>query len=123
MADESVKLDLNRLKYAKMVIEQYGAHIPLDIQHAILDQQVVIGMPPYEASLAAGQYTFEVEPDPERWPPDADPNAVIAAQSVHPDKSKIRCIFENETQYPGQGVARFSVIFEHGRATKIEKLN
>lgn len=119
---QSIRLDQARLNYAKKVIEQYGAHIPPDIQSAILSQQIILGMPPYEASLAAGRSTYEVEPDPEQWPPNADPNAVIAAQSMHPDKSKIRCIFENETQYPGDGRVKFRVTFRNGRAIKIERL-
>lgn len=115
-------LNLERLNFANEVIAKYGSNIPEEVQAAILQQKVILGMPPYEASLAAGAYSFEVKPDPAKWPANVDPNRVIAAQSIYPDASQIWCIFENDTQFPGASKARFKVTFILGRAAKIELL-
>jgi hypothetical protein len=115
-------LNIERLNFAKDVIAKFGASIPEEIQAAILQQKVIPGMPPYEASLAAGAYSFEVKPDPAKWPANADPNMVIAAQSRHPDDSQVWCIFDNDTQFPEGGKTRFKVTFVRGKATTIERM-
>ena len=82
-------LDQKRLEYTKGVIRQYGDKIPSHIQQAILNQRVILGMPPFEASLAAGAHAFKVIADPMKWPKDTDPYKVIQAQTLHPDDSQI----------------------------------
>jgi hypothetical protein len=122
MNSEAVQLDEKRLTFARGVLAKFGDKIPSEWQSAILAQKVIPGMPPYEASLAAGAYSFEVKADPNVWPPNADPYKVIAAQSMHPDLSEIWCIFATSTQYPGEGMTRFRVHFKNGRAVDIQNL-
>jgi hypothetical protein len=124
MSEETniAQLDQERLAFAREVVRQYGDKIPANIQQDILAQRVSIGMPPYEASLAAGEYTFEVKADP-KWPENVDPQVVIQAQSMHPDHSRIWLTFRNGTQFPDKRVTRFKVYFEDGRAKEITPLD
>ncbi len=115
-------LDEKRLELAKETIHLYGAQISSDAQKAILEQKITLGMSPYEARLAGGAYFFKVEADPSVWPPNTDPNLVIAKQATHPDNSKIWLTFETATQFSNDGLTRFTVSFEKGRAVKIEKI-
>lgn len=115
-------LDETRLAFAKSEIEKYHDKIAPDMQQAILLQRIVLDMSPYEARLAGGAFYFKVVADPKVWPTNADPYDVMWGQSLHPDNSDIWMAFENTTQYPGLGLVRFHVHFEHGRATLIEKL-
>ena len=120
---QTVKPVLNEklLALAKETIRVYGDQIPEDAQNAILEQRVTLGMSPYEAKLAAGAFHFKVNADPTIWSANADPNIVIAKQATHPDNSKIWMTFETATQFPDDGLTRFTVSFEKGRAVKIEK--
>lgn len=92
------------------------------IQEKILAGQVVLGMTPYDAFLAAGVFAFKVIHDPTKWPQNADPYKVMWAQSVQADDSKIWMTFQNETQYPEEGKLSFRVFFKNGKAVEIEKL-
>lgn len=114
-------LDEKLLAIAKETIRLYSDQIPINAQNAILEQKVTLGMSPYEAKLAAGAFYFKVQADSTIWPPDADPNIVIAKQATHPDNSKIWMTFETATQFPSDGLTRFTVFFEKGQAVKIEK--
>lgn len=116
-------LDQKRLDHAKEIIRLYGEQIPAEAQKAILEQKIILGMSPYEAKTAAGGYFFKVDADLSVWPPNADPNVVIAKQATHPDNSKIWLTFETATQFVGEGVAKFTVYFKKGRALKIEKVS
>lgn len=78
-------------------------------------------MPPYEASLAAGAYTFKVIADPKKWPNNADPYRVIQAQTRHPDDSEIWMNFETATQFPEQGLTKFQAYIRGGKVLTIEK--
>lgn len=115
-------LDLKRLEYAKSVIRQRGDKISARIQQDILAQRVTLGMPPYEASLAAGAYTFKVVADPAKWAKNADPSQVIHAQSLHPDNSEIWMTFQTATQFPEKGMTGFVVYFRGGKAVEIKEL-
>lgn len=118
MSDDS-NMNLARLDYAKRVIAEFGAHIAPDLQRDILAQRVTIGMPPYEAYLAAGQFAFQVIADPTRWPKNADPYKVIQAQTLRPDDSQIWMTFENGTQFPEKGQTRFRVFVRGGKVRSI----
>jgi len=115
-------LDEKRLEYAKGVIRNYGDKIPPQVQKDILAQKITLGMPPYEASLAAGAYVFQVIADPAKWPKNADPYNVIQAQTLHPDDSQIWLTFKTATQFPDKGMTQFKVFFRGGKALKIEEL-
>ncbi len=122
MAVKDSGLDQARLEFAKGVIAQYGDKIPPHIQADILGQRVSIGMPPYEAYLAAGQCNFQVSADRSRWPANADPFKVIQAQTLHPDDSEISMFFENATQFPDKGKSRFKVSVRRGRVVSVDLL-
>lgn len=116
------QLDEKRLAFAKECIRLYGNQIPVPAQIAILAQRVALGMSPYEAKLAAGGAYYKVEADAKVWPPNSDPEQVMARQSIQPDDSKIWMSFQTATQFPGEGEQRFSVYFERGRVVQIKKL-
>jgi hypothetical protein len=44
------------------------------------------------------------------------------AQSLHPDNSEIWMTFATDTQYPGEGMKKFTVYFKSGKALTINKL-
>lgn len=119
MQPTETHLDAQRLTYAKEIIEKYGDKISPATQKAILLQQITLGIPPYESSLAGGAFTFSVVADSAVWPKDSDPYVVIQAQSLHPDKSRISLSFENSTQFPERGLTKFRVEFVDGRAAVI----
>ena len=80
-------------------------------------------MNPYEAHLAGGAYAFRVIADPKHWKEDADPYCVIQAQTLHPDDSQIWMIFQNETQYPNEGLQTFQVEFQKGKVVDIKNIS
>lgn len=114
-------LDQKRLAYAMECIRLYGDRIPLEAQKAILLQRIVPGMTPYEAKLAGGGAYFKVQPDPKVWPPNANPEVVMARQSDTPDDSKIWMSFKNATQFPGEGEQAFTAYFEKGKVISITR--
>lgn len=122
MADETISPAEKRKKLAIQVFEEYPGKIAPAIQEKILTQEVVLGMAPYEAYLAAGAFAFKVIADPSKWKPGTDPYKVMWAQSLHPDDSQIWMTFESDTQYPGEGKKTFRVYFRGGKALEIEKL-
>ena len=84
--------------------------------------EITLGMNPYEAHLAGGAYAFRVIADPKHWKDDADPYRVIQAQTLHPDDSQIWMTFQNETQYPTEGLQAFQVTFQQGKVVDIQPL-
>jgi hypothetical protein len=111
-----------RMEFALKVFKDFPDKIPLQIQEKILAQQVVLGMAPYEAHLAAGEFVFMVQADQSKWPKNADPYKVMWAQSLNPDNSKIWMTFETNTQWPEKGLTRFRVFFQQGKAVEIDEL-
>jgi hypothetical protein len=122
MQTDAKPLDLGRLETAKRVISQFGHHMTPEVREGILAQRVSIGMPPYEAYLAAGAFSFELKADPARWPAGADPYKVIQAQSLHPDDSEIWMFFSNATQFPAKGMMRFKIFVKGGKVREIQEL-
>ena len=104
------------------IFKDYPDKISPAIQEKILAEQIVLGMTPYVAYLAAGAFAFKVIADPARWEKNADPYKVMWAQSTSPDDSQIWMTFENDTQYPAEGKQSFRVFFKGGQAVEIEKL-
>lgn len=111
-----------RMELARQVFRDYPDKISAQSQEAILAQQVILGMAPYEAYLAAGQFAFRVIADQTKWPKNSDPYQVMWSQSMHPDGSQIWMTFQTETQYPCEGRTMFRVFFENGKAMEIERL-
>ena len=104
------------------IFKDYPDKISPAIQEKILAEQIVLGMTPYDAYLAAGAFAFKVIADPARWEKNADPYKVMWAQSTSPDDSQIWMTFENDTQYPAEVKQSFRVFFKGGQAVEIEKL-
>ena len=121
MADSSLRLNQEALDLALEKIRLHGDKIPAETQKNILIQRVVEGISPNEARLAGGAFFFKVEADTKVWPPHSDPLVVMNRQSVAPDDSKIWMTFQNETQFPAEGMRRFTVEFARGKAVKITK--
>lgn len=107
------------LEIARKEISRHD-EIAAGVRAAILLQQVVVGMSPFEAKLAAGAFFFKVKSDGSKWPPNTDPFLIIDSQHARPDESEIWLAFENDTQFPGKGIKRFEVYFIHGRVEKIK---
>ena len=111
-----------RMAEAREVFERYPAAVPSELQRSVLAQQVAVGMDPYMARLAGGSYSFKVIADPGNWSPGTHPQQVMDAQSLRPDDSEIWLTFNNDTQYPGEGVVNFRVYISCGRVKSVEKL-
>lgn len=122
MANERTENVENKRKvFAQKLFKDYPESFAPEIQDKILAQQVVLGMAPYEAHLAAGAFFFKVEAG-SKWSKNTDPYKVMWAQSQSPDDSEIWMTFETATQYPAEGLTRFKVHFQNGRAVEILKL-
>lgn len=122
MTESTLNAKQRRRDEALQVFKDYPDKIAPAIQEKILAEQIVLGMTPYDAYLAAGAFTFKVIADPAKWGGNADPYDVMWGQSVRPDKSQIWMTFENDTQYPAEGKQFFRVFFQGGKALGIEKL-
>ena len=115
------EVNQSHLEFSMSILREYGDKIAPHIQEAILAQKVIVGMPPYEAYLAGGKFSFEVKADAAKWPNDADPYKVIEAQTMHPDASEMWFIFENSTQFPEKGIVKFMVYVSNGRVANIQE--
>jgi hypothetical protein len=94
-----------------------------EVQRAIEEHKVIVGMTPHEAAqAAAAAYVYKVEADPERWPRGSDPLAVIARQTLEPDNSKITLTFSNKTQFDSAEPLPFRVEVRQGRVSEIVAL-
>jgi hypothetical protein len=97
--------------------------IASEINRAIEEHKVIVGMTPQEAAqAAAAAYFYKVEADPERWPRGSDPRMVIARQTLEPDNSRITLTFSNKTQFDTAEPVPFRVEVRHGRVTEIVAL-
>jgi hypothetical protein len=105
------------------IFEKFPDKFTAEIRQGFSDHKVVVGMDPYLAHLTAGAFAYKVEADRSKWQDDADPMQVMWTQAKRPDDSKIWMTFENDTQFPDQGLTKFSVYFENGRAKQIKKIN
>lgn len=117
-----VAISEERRRFALQVFQEHPDKIDAAIKEKILMQQVVEGMDPYEAYLAWGQFTYKIKADRAIWPAGTDPFKVMSAQTLHPDDSKISMFFQNDTQFPEEGLRRFRVDFIKGRVVSICKL-
>ncbi len=124
MGGETTPQDVanKRRAFAEQVFADYPGRISPEMQKSILKQEVVTGMNPYEAYLAAGQFAFKVVPDLSKWKANEDPFRIIWAQATEPDASQIWMTFENESQFLNEGRTRFRVFFEQGKARHIERV-
>lgn len=122
MMENILNAKQRRRNEALQVFKDYPDKVAPAIQEKILAEQIVLGMTPYDAYLAAGAFAFKVIADPAKWKENADPYKVMWAQSVSPDESQIWMTFENDTQYPAEGKQFFRVFFRGGKALEIEKL-
>jgi hypothetical protein len=111
-----------RRDYAGKMFTKYPELLPEEHRVSILEGQVQIGMTPFEARLAGGAYYFQVIPDKTVWPEKYDPYQVMWMQSSHPDNSYIKMTFQNETQFPGEGITVFEVVFANGKVSSINKI-
>lgn len=121
MKNPNHKINAKLLELARETIRMYGDKIPVAAQENILNQTISLGMSPYEAKLAGGEFFFKVDADVKKWPKDTPPLEVMWAQSTQPDGSKIWMTFENHTQYASDDAVRFTVEFTQGVASNITK--
>lgn len=121
MTDDTLDPKQRRRDEVLKIFKDYPGKIPLAIQERILAGEIVLGMTPYDAYLAAGAFAFKVIADPAKWEQNADPYKVMWAQSARPDASQIWMTFENDTQYPAEGKQFIRVFFKNGKAVEIEK--
>lgn len=122
MTENTLDPKQKRRNQILQVFKDHPDKISPAIQEKILAEQIILGMTPYDAYLAAGAFAFKVIADPAKWGKNADPYKVMWAQSTSPDDSQIWMTFENETQYPSEGKQFFRVFFKQGKAVEIEKL-
>jgi len=109
-----------RYKGGKEYVLQHS-EISDRIKKSILDGKVLLGMCTLEAYAAAGgEFLYKLQADP-KWGNGYFPPAVIFSQCKVPDSSKISMFFTNSTQFETKVPARFEVLFENGKATKITR--
>ncbi len=121
MTDATPDAKQKRREKLLQLFKDYPDKVSPAIQEKILAEQVVLGMTPYDAYLAAGAFFFKIIHDPTKWQKNADPYKVMWAQSIQADDSQIWMTFQNDTQYPQEGKQSFRVFFKHGKAVEIEK--
>lgn len=90
------------------------------LRKSIINGKVVLGMFPDEAHAAAGGFVYSVTPDP-KWGERYFPPRVIFSQRRSPDSSKIEMTFCNKSQFDSAEPVTFTVHFENGKATRIER--
>lgn len=105
----------------KKIIEKTPELFPKDIEEAIYQGKIKLGMNPYQAQLAGGSCSFEVQVDHKVWGKNADPIKVIKEQTYNPDDSKIILNFKNSTQFSDKSEQTFYVKFEQGKVISIDK--
>ena len=94
-----------------------------EFRDAINKRIVVKGMWPTEALLAGGGSVYRVKADPKVWGEGGyNPLAVMRAQCINPDESRIEIDFLNSWQFSSGEVRKFTVRFEHGFVTEIEEV-
>ncbi|MDD5387635.1 MAG: hypothetical protein PHQ22_10620 [Sulfuricurvum sp.] len=116
------EININREENVRKAIDKNPELFSSDIREAVLKGEIIIGMTPFQAQLAGGAFAFRVSADPAHWGANADPYRVMEAQTYHPDNSKIRMTFQNNTQFHGEGIQTFHVEFVNGQAYVIEKI-
>ena len=89
---------------------------------SILQGKIKIGMTPYEAKLAGGEFSYKLMADPTVWAPNTDPLKVMWNQSITPDGSRIRMTFQNITQFETGAERVFTVYFIHGKVVNITQV-
>lgn len=104
------------------MINQYPDIYRVENRNSIVSGVITIGMSPFEAGLAGGEFTYGVIADSKRWSVDVDPYEVMSAQSSEPDNSSISMTFTNTTQYPDGARHRFCAHIFGGRVVRIEDL-
>ena len=114
---------VRRRNEALQAFKDCSEKISFEMQEKIIAHQVVLGMTPHEAYLAAGsKFAFKVIADKSKWKGNSDPLTVMWTQSIDPDNSEIWMTFTTDTQYSGEGLNHFMVYFRGGKALKISKL-
>ena len=111
-----------RIELAKKVFRENPEMCRVDRRETVLNGIIELGMTPFEAKLAGGEFNFKVIVDPRVWESTVDPIRVMWIQSLKPDESQIWMMFRNTTQYQSQGQQAFRVYFTKGSARSIEKI-
>lgn len=109
-----------RVRFAQQVLTEQPETVRDEFREAVLRGVVMPGMTPFEAKLAGGAFAYQVKVDPAVWPENANPLAVLWAQSERPDASYIRMSFKNRSQFSTATATAFAVVFDHGRAKEIK---
>jgi len=107
---------------AQEQISRHPEHFNSRYRSAVLRGQVLLGMNPFEARSAGGDFVCEVRADPAKWPPQTDPLQILMSQSGEPDNSVVIMTFSNGSQYPERGQCTFKVHFRQGRVYEITLL-
>lgn len=111
-----------RHELALKVFSEYPEMSRKDRRQSILDGKIEIGMTPYEAKLAGGDFSYKLMADTTVWAPNTDPLKVMWNQSIAPDASRIWMTFQNITQFGTVAERVFSVYFIHGKARNITQV-
>ncbi|MHB8744163.1 MAG: hypothetical protein ACYC9L_13685 [Sulfuricaulis sp.] len=92
-----------RKEEALDIFKKYPNAVPSELQAKILAQQVVIGMDPYMAHLAAGAFTFRVDADPIKWVKKCRPLQRHVDAVPIPGRQSNLDDFSNRYPVPGRG--------------------
>ena len=111
---QSLRQDL-----ARRVFAEHPEMSREDRRESILKGRIDIGMTPYEAKLAGGEFSYKVISESAIWVPNADPIKVMWTQSIRPDESRIWMTFRNTSQFATTMDRTFTVYFVDGKAQNI----
>lgn len=119
-SQKSPEFEKERLAKAEAYLRKHP-DLSNAVRRAILDGKVILGMCPEDAHAAGGWCNVSsFVPDP-KWDPNAHPLDISLAQRDHPDSSRMKFTFHNRTQFDTDEPMGFAVVFEQGRAVRIER--
>lgn len=108
-----------RQDVARRVFAEHPEMSRQNRRESILKGIIEMGMTPYEAKLAGGEFSYKVISDSAIWVPNADPIKVMWTQSIRPDESRIWMTFWNTSQFETAMDRTFTVYFVDGKAQSI----
>jgi hypothetical protein len=116
----SPEFETARVAKAEAYLKKYP-NLSDPIRRGVREGKVVLGMCPEDAHAAGGWCDVSsFVPDP-MWDPNAHPLDIALAQRDHPDSSRMKFTFHNRTQFDTDEPMAFTVVFERGRAVRIER--
>ena len=115
----NLEVSEKRKKIAELAMANSYPKISEPYKASIRKGKVLIGMTPFEAVLAGGDFEYSLYVDPSVWTGVYNDLDVLWEQSYEPDGSLISLRFQNRTQFPNESLQSFWVEFNNGLVSRI----